>query len=304
MTQNEIKTLEDIDKKSISSIIVVILIVLIAVILIGMILTWSKDTVKTKLDDATENMKVLSELECSNAKYEVEFCNINTVTKNIDFLITNNSGVDFSYFTLSVFGKNISGDSMVVTGLFNTNISSGSSKLLSTNSDYYSVVKQDSNLSLLDLDQEYTFNLVSATCPNSVVDLSCTSAAEYTSSPIFSIPDGNYYLSQNVIISTDSDAVIYYTLDGTNPTTSSLVYSSAINLLEDTTTTIKAIAVKPGYLESTVSTGTYIITHTLTTLGASPAAGSYYSIQNVTLSGEAGSTIYYTIDGSTPTTGS
>jgi len=303
MMKNKIKTLEDIDKKSISSIIVVILIVLITVILISMILTWSKDSVKTKLDDATENMKVLSELECNSAKYEIEFCNFD-INKNIELLITNNSRVDFSYFTLSVFGKNISGESMMVTGLFNTVVNSGSSKLLSTNLDYYSIVKQDSNLSLLDLNQEYTFSLVSASCPNNVVDLTCTYTAEYSSLPIFSIPAGNYSSTQDVIISTDSDAVIYYTLDGSTPSTNSSVYSSPITLLEDTTTTIKAIALKSGYLESPVSTGTYVITHTLTTPTFSPVAGAIIFGTTVTISSEAGTTIYYTINGDTPTTSS
>ena len=52
-------------------------------------------------------------------------------------------------------------------------------------------------------------------------------------------------------------ATIYYTLDGSDPTTSSLDYSSAIAIEE--TTTIKAIAVADNHNNSNVATATYTI---------------------------------------------
>ena len=51
------------------------------------------------------------------------------------------------------------------------------------------------------------------------------------------------------INATDKDATIYYTTDGTVPTTSSNVYTDAI--LVSSTSTLKAIAVKDGYIDST-----------------------------------------------------
>lgn len=85
--------------------------------------------------------------------------------------------------------------------------------------------------------------------------VSLTHPAVAVEAPTFSPVAGTYAEAQSVTISTEtSGATIYYTTDGTDPTTSSSVYSSAIPV--STTTTIKAIAVK-GSDESTVATATY-----------------------------------------------
>lgn len=61
--------------------------------------------------------------------------------------------------------------------------------------------------------------------------------------PVFSPKGGRYAEAQTVTISCETEgATIYYTLDGTTPTTSSSVYASALTISE--TTTVKAIAVK------------------------------------------------------------
>jgi hypothetical protein len=78
------------------------------------------------------------------------------------------------------------------------------------------------------------------------------------SAPTFSPAAGTYAEAQEVTISSaTSGATIYYTLDGNDPTTSSDVYSSAIEI--DETTTIKAIAVKDGMNDSDVAEATYTI---------------------------------------------
>ena len=77
--------------------------------------------------------------------------------------------------------------------------------------------------------------------------------------PSFSPAGGTFFSAQNVTISTTTeDATIYYTTDGSTPTTSSTVYSAPIAV--STTTTIKAIAAKAGYDNSGVATATYTIT--------------------------------------------
>ena len=73
--------------------------------------------------------------------------------------------------------------------------------------------------------------------------------------PTFNPAAGTYAEAQSVTIgTTTAGATIYYTTDGTEPTTNSDVYSSAISV--STTTTIKAIAVK-GEDQSAVATATY-----------------------------------------------
>ena len=77
------------------------------------------------------------------------------------------------------------------------------------------------------------------------------------SKPTFSPAAGRYEEAQTVTISCETEgATIYYTLDGTTPTTSSTAYSEALTISE--TTTIKAIAVKDGE-ESEVATAKYTI---------------------------------------------
>ena len=76
--------------------------------------------------------------------------------------------------------------------------------------------------------------------------------------PTFTPEEGTYLGAQEVTISTTTDdATIYYTIDGTDPTTSSSVYSAAIPV--SATTTIKAIAVAEGYDDSAVASATYTI---------------------------------------------
>jgi hypothetical protein len=76
--------------------------------------------------------------------------------------------------------------------------------------------------------------------------------------PTFSPAAGTYTEAQSVTIACDTEnASIYYTLDGTDPTTSSEEYTEAISI--DETTTVKAIAVKENMSNSAVASATYTI---------------------------------------------
>ncbi len=76
--------------------------------------------------------------------------------------------------------------------------------------------------------------------------------------PTFSPAAGTFASAQNVTISSETDgATIYYTVDGTEPTTESNVYSRAIPVNE--TTTIKAFAAKADCSNSAVASATYTI---------------------------------------------
>lgn len=74
-----------------------------------------------------------------------------------------------------------------------------------------------------------------------------------------SVTPGAYTKAQNVTLTSDTaDAEIYYTTDGSTPTTASTKYSAAISVA--TSTTINAIAVKTGMVPSSVSEFAYTIT--------------------------------------------
>jgi hypothetical protein len=139
---------------------------------------------------------------------------------------------------------------------------------------------------------------------------SAVGSATYTmkvATPTFSPAAGTYATTQSVTLSdTTPSATIYYTIDGTTPTTASTVYAGPITV--SATQTIKALASATGYTASAVASAAYTISKNpkaAATPTFSPAAGTYTSAQNVTVSDTtAGATIYYTIDGTTPTTAS
>ena len=124
--------------------------------------------------------------------------------------------------------------------------------------------------------------------------------------PTFSPAAGTYSGAQSVTISdTTSGATIYYTTNGTTPTTSSTKYTGAIAV--STTETLEAIAVAPGDTNSAVASAAYTITSlpVVATPTISPGGGSYGYAQTVTLSDStSGATIYYTTDGTMPSTSS
>ena len=138
---------------------------------------------------------------------------------------------------------------------------------------------------------------------------SAVGSAAYTingavATPSFSPAAGTYSSAQTVTISDGtSGATIYYTTNGSTPTTASTTYASGITV--SATETIEAIAAKAGYSNSAVASAAYTITGAAATPSFSPGAGTYNSTQTVTISdGTSGATIYYTTNGTTPTTAS
>ena len=139
-----------------------------------------------------------------------------------------------------------------------------------------------------------------------------TTAPTTTASP----KGGSYPSAQNVTLTCADNtggsgcATTYYTRDGSTPTTASPQYTGPLSIVA--TTTLKFFSVDAAGNAEAVRTESYTLPSDTTapTTTASPAGGSYTSIQSVTLtctdtaggSGCAGT--YYTTDGSTPTTAS
>ena len=75
--------------------------------------------------------------------------------------------------------------------------------------------------------------------------------------PTFTPEGGTYYEAQEVAISCGTpDATIYYTLDGSDPTAASTVYTAPIAV--NANTTIKAIAMKEGFNDSNIATAAFV----------------------------------------------
>jgi len=142
-----------------------------------------------------------------------------------------------------------------------------------------------------------TSNAVTVTVPGSVV-----------APPEFAPAGGGYIGAQTVTIGTPTSlgATIYYTRDGTTPTTKSFLFSIANPITVSSNETLKAIAVVQGYAAaSAVGSATYRFAGPAAAPKFTPGTGTYTTQQSVAMSSTTPSaTIYYTTDDSTPTTGS
>ena len=147
-----------------------------------------------------------------------------------------------------------------------------------------------------------------ATTRSSTSGTSGSTGLPAAATPAFTPAAGTYPNAQSVTISsTTTGSTIYYTADGSTPTTGSPIYGGAIPVTGSTT--VRAMATASGFQQSGVGSAAYTIsaggTPVVATPTFSPGAGAYTSAQTVSIfCATSGATIYYTIDGSTPTTSS
>jgi hypothetical protein len=124
--------------------------------------------------------------------------------------------------------------------------------------------------------------------------------------PGFAPAGGSFTTAQTVTITDGTPgATIHYTTDGSTPTESSATYAAPVTVAASET--LKAMATAPGDTPSAVASATFVITPAApaATPVFSPGTGSYTTAQSVTITCTTpGASIFYTVDGSTPTTGS
>ncbi len=126
--------------------------------------------------------------------------------------------------------------------------------------------------------------------------------------PTFNPGVGTYSSPQNVSLTcTTAGATIRFTVDGSNPVSSSAVYSTPITVA--TNMTIKAKAFATGWTDSDVAVATYVIVilppPKVATPTFSPGAGTYVLSATVTIDcSTVGATVRYTTDGSEPSASS
>ena len=139
----------------------------------------------------------------------------------------------------------------------------------------------------------YAFNFVNGTL---------TINTPTTQTIIFTPAAGTYNSSQEVSISDSATgATIYYTTNGTTPTTNSTVFNSSNPISVDVSTTIRAIGVLNGSKSSMV-TAAYKLEPVTPVL--SLKSGSYLTPQQVTISDATpNAAIWYTTDNTTPVPG-
>lgn len=116
--------------------------------------------------------------------------------------------------------------------------------------------------------------------------------------PQLTPPEGTYGNPQMVTIkSSTSGATLRYTTDGSEPTEGSTIYNAPIAIGQTTMLRVK------GYRSGVSPSDAVEAIYTLQVRepSISPRSGLYTSAPAVTLSGDAGVSIYYTTDGSDPT---
>jgi len=113
---------------------------------------------------------------------------------------------------------------------------------------------------------------------------------------------GTYTLPVTVTLSdSTTGAAIYYTTDGSAPSAASTLYGSPFGLTGPET--VKAIAIASGYAPSAIAGNAYAIQAAAPIF--SPGAGTYTGSQSVSITDTTpNSTIYYTLNNTTPTTSS
>ena len=129
-------------------------------------------------------------------------------------------------------------------------------------------------------------------------------SAQYSlevAAPQFSVSPGAYSAVQEVVVTVDTPgATLHYTTNGMEPTESDPTVASEGSITVDRPLYLWVKAFKPGWLSLSAAGYFDINLGTLDPPVVTPSAGIAVSAAQVTLAADAGGTIRYTLDGSTP----
>ena len=118
--------------------------------------------------------------------------------------------------------------------------------------------KQKSNLSCAKINNQIVYMSPTPNAQNSIQ----YNTKDRSKSPEFSFLSGFYDSVISVELLHGSNAVVYYTTDGSIPTQASTLYSRPIQIPK--TTTIRAVSFEEGKLPSNIENNTYILNHSTT----------------------------------------
>lgn len=121
--------------------------------------------------------------------------------------------------------------------------------------------------------------------------------------PVISPEGGNYNEFPEVTLSVKGKGLkIYYTLDGSTPTSGDTLYEDAFSIEEQGKITLTAVAMdKDGHYSEPVSAKYVIELDAPDTPSVSPDGGTFHQASAVTVHVPSGTTVYYTWGDSTPT---
>jgi subtilase family serine protease len=143
---------------------------------------------------------------------------------------------------------------------------------------------------------QYSLNISASASGQTLVRTINVNVGVSAATPTFSIAPGTYASAQTVAISDSTPgATIYYTANGTPPTTSSTPYNGPITV--SSSETIEAIATASGYSTSAVASAAYVINpapvKATPTVTVTPSATSITTAQTLTVT--------VTVSGGSPT---
>ena len=236
---------------------------------------------------------------CVVVKSKVKINNVNKIT----FVYTGGSGDGGKlYLAYSADGSTWSaislntGSGLSAQGVTLSQNTTFTFEFSTISSAYYGLVLDKGNTTTA----AYRFDYVTVNFIN--VPSSSSAAAK----PTFSPEAGELTKAQNVTISSEGAAKIIYTTNGDEPTiggeTTTMVNSASASVLVNANMTIKAKGVDSSNEPSTLATATYTINIAEPVI--LPEERTYTTTTNVSFTQSDNIDVYYTIDGTNPTSSS